>query len=159
MNRALIVACMALLAFFALGLLAVQGIVLPIAAAQSAEQFPEVDFLYAPLLYSLEFVLLLGDVIIACLWMLLARIWAGTIFTDSSFRLVNVIVGCFAIASGVFGALLLVFLVGIRAGGPGVVLGLFAGAGGTLFAALVLLVMRGLLRTATQQQAYLAEVV
>ena len=159
MNRTLIVACMVLLGLFAIGLLAVQGIVLPTAAAQSLEQFPEVDYLYAPLLYSLEFVLLLGDVIIVCLWMLLSRIWAGTIFTASSFRLVNIIVACFTLAAVIFVVLLFVFLVGIRAGGPGVVLGLLAGAGGTLFAALVLLVMRGLLRTATQQQAYLAEVV
>jgi hypothetical protein len=159
MNRTLIAACMVLLVFFALGVLVLQGVILPTAAQQSLEMFPEVDFLYAPLLYSLEFVLLLADVIIVCLWMLLSRIWAGTIFTPSSFGLVNVIVSCFALAAAVFVALLFVFLFGIRAGGPGVVLGLLAGAGGALFAALVLLVMRGLLQTATQQQAYLAEVV
>jgi hypothetical protein len=159
MNRTLIAACMVLLVFFALGVLVLQGVILPTAAQQSLETFPEVDFLYAPLLYSLEFVLLLADVIIVCLWMLLSRIWAGTIFTPSSFGLVNVIVSCFALAAAVFVALLFVFLFGIRAGGPGVVLGLLAGAGGALFAALVLLVMRGLLQTATQQQAYLAEVV
>ena len=96
MNRVLIVASQVLLALFALGILVVQGVVLPMAAQQSLETFPEVDFLYLPLLYSLEFVLLLADVVILCLWMLLARVWAGTIFSDSSFRLVNVIVGCFA---------------------------------------------------------------
>ena len=159
MNRVLIVASQILLVLFALGILVVQGVVLPMAAQQSREMFPEVDFLYAPLLYSLEFVLLLADIIIVCLWMLLARIWAGTIFSDSSFRLVDAIVSCFAIAAVVFIALLWVFLFGIRAGGPGVVLGLVAGAGGATFAALVLLVMRGLLRTATQQRAYLEEVV
>lgn len=159
MNRVLIVASQILLALFALGILAVQGAMLPMAAQQSLQTFPEVDFLYAPLLYSLEFVLLLADIIIVCLWMLLARIWAGTIFSDSSFRLVNVIVACFAVAAVIFIALLWVFLFGIRAGGPGVVLGLLAGAGGATFAALVLLVMRGLLRTATQQRNYLEEVV
>ena len=159
MNRVLIVASQILLVLFALGILVVQGVVLPMAAQQSREMFPEVDFLYAPLLYSLEFVLLLADIIIVCLWMLLARIWAGTIFSDSSFRLVNVIVGCFAVAAVVFIALLWVVQFGIRAGGPGVVLSLLAGAGGAAFAALVLLIMRGLLRTATQQRNYLEEVV
>jgi hypothetical protein len=158
-NRALIVGCQVLLVIFALGILVIQGFVLPQAALQSAELFPEVDYLYLPLLYTFEFVLLLADVVIVCLWMLLTRIWSGTIFTDSSFRLVNIIVTCFAVAAAVFLGVFCVFMFGIQAGGPGVILGLLAGTTGAMFAALVLLVMRGLLRTATQHEAYLAEVV
>ena len=159
MRRVPIIASQVLLVGFALGILAAQLAFLPMTAQQFADMAPELDYLHAPMLYSLELVLVLADVVIVCLWMLLSRISAGTIFSDSSFRLVNAIVASFAGAAlillGIFVALFFV----VQEGGPGIFLALLAGIGGTAFAALVLLVMRGLLRTATQQHDYLAEVV
>ena len=159
MNSVLVVACKVLLVFFALGILVVQLFILPRLANESLELFPEVGFLYAPLLYLLEFVTVLADVVIVCLWMLLSRITRGIIFASDSLRLVNVIVGCFLATAAVFIVIFCIFQFGINAGGPSVFLGSLGGAGASIFAALVLLVMRGLLRTAIQQQDYLAEVV
>lgn len=95
-------------------------------------------------------VLVLGvatmQVFAVCVWMLLTRVRRGSIFSTSSFRLVDVIIGAIAAAA----VLALVLAVALAPGGtaPGIV-GLICGASLVLGGmALLVVVMKALLRQA-----------
>ena len=86
-----------------------------------------------------------------CVWMLLTRVRAGSIFSESSFRYVDVIIGAILTA-----ALLTWILAALLAQGsiaPGVV-ALIGGAGVVLAGmALLVVVMKALLRQAIDREA------
>lgn len=86
-----------------------------------------------------------------CVWMLLSRVRRGSIFTESSFRYVNVIIGAIVAA-----ALLTWVLAALLAPGgiaPGIV-ALIGGAGVVLAGmALLVVVMKALLRQAIDSEA------
>ena len=98
------------------------------------------------------------QVVMVCTWRLLTLVGRDEVFSPPSFRYVDVISA--AVATG---ALLLFWLGAVAAPGdevaPGMVL-LIGGAGGlALGAALVVRVMRALLRQAVEMRAELAEVI
>lgn len=100
-------------------------------------------------------VLVLGvatmQVFAVCVWMLLTRVRRGSIFSASSFRFVNVIIGAIAAAA----VLAFVLAVALAPGGtaPGIV-GLVCGASLVLGGmALLVVVMKALLRQAIDRDS------
>lgn len=65
----------------------------------------------------------------------------------------------FTAAAALSAGVIVVLLVVVQAGPPGVIYPLFAGVAGCAALALVVLVMRGLLKKASQQESFLAEVI
>jgi hypothetical protein len=155
MSHLVILALRVLLILFALGALGAQVAIVVVVATHLAGS--EVAFL--AVLYSV-----LGVAAIACvevalvaLWVLLSMVRRGAIFHERAFRWVDVIS-----AAGLVGALLVAALC-VHAGeiddAPGLVLiGLGVAVGGAAFA-LLMVVMRGLLRSATVLRHELDEVV
>lgn len=137
-----------LLVLLFVALVAVQTVVLPGAFSELAEEQTDLASLRWPLLVASIFELLLAEVVIVCTWKLLRMVQDDRIFTEGSMAWVDAIlwtlVGAWVV---LFGAFLLVLP---RADYPGVpvlmMMLLLAGAG----FGLVLLVMRALLRQATE---------
>ncbi|MFJ6416415.1 DUF2975 domain-containing protein [Paeniglutamicibacter sp. NPDC091659] len=159
MKRSVILALRVLLVLVFLVLLLGQIVVVPSYTLESATAFPEVAFLAGP--YTVIAVAGIACVQIGLFatWVLLSMVERNAIFTEHAFRWVNVIIGA-AIAL----TLLTVFagvhlLAVVRVGGPGVVLAVSAAGIAGASIVLLMLVMRGLLRSATTLENELAEVV
>lgn len=136
-----------------------QVLVIPSVAAEQATTWPEVDYLRWPYTAAAVAAVACVQVALVAIWALLAKVEHDRVFSDRAFAWVDLIIGA-AVAATVLSAGMaahLLFVEGV--GGPGVVLGL-AGVlvGGSTFA-LLMTVMRGLLRTATNMRGELAEVV
>jgi hypothetical protein len=154
MSKLVIRALRALLVVLAVGALAAQTVIVFVVATH-----PETDLADRAVAYAM-----LGVAAIACvevalvaLWVLLSRVRRGAIFDERAFRWVDVIT-----VAGLVGAVLVAALcahVGEIDDAPGLVLiGGGIGIGGVAFA-LLMVVMRGLLRTATVLRRELDEVV
>lgn len=143
----------------ALGLvlmLAVQVLVLPAFAADAARRYPEAAFLEVPLLVLAIATLACVQVAAVCVMALLRLVGQEKIFDPAAYRYVDVFIGATTVASVlVLGTSL---YVSATVGSPAWVSGglsALVGAG----VALLMVVMRALLRQATTQHAELAEVV
>lgn len=159
MNESAIVLLRAFLVTIFLGALLGQIVIVPSYASESATAFPEVAFLAAP--YALVVIIAIAclEVMLLAIWVLLSRVQRDEIFNSQAFRWVNVIIWSAAAAT------LLVLFLGIhllgvmQVGGPGVLLTVGGVAVcGTAFV-LLMVVMRGLLLSATVMGSELAEVV
>lgn len=142
-----------------LGGLLWQAWVVPTLAAQNATLFPEVAFLATPYTVVVIVAIACLQVSLAATWKLLSMVERRTIFTQRAFGWVNAIIASIAVAT--FLALSLgVHLLGIiGVGGPGVALAIAAlTTCGSAFA-LLMLVMKGLLRRATNLEGGAAELV
>ncbi|GAA2628313.1 DUF2975 domain-containing protein [Streptomyces axinellae] len=142
-----------------------QLLVIPNTAANTVENFPP----YAPYEVPYVTVAVLG---VACVqaalvatWVLLGMVEREAIFTPRAFRWVDVIIGASVVATLLaFGVMAHLFLASIPSPGDGMdTIGVMMGATtcvgvGTAFAMLVV-VMRGLLRKSTELQTEMAEVV
>lgn len=155
MSRFVILALRVLLALIALGSVGAQVVIIAVAATSGVDP----EFRYLVVLYSV-----LGVGAIACLqvglvalWVLLAMVRRGAIFDDRAFRWVDVIA-----VAGLLAALLLAALCGHYGeidDAPGLIwIGMGVAVGGAAFA-LLMVVMRGLLRNATLLRRELDEVV
>lgn len=143
----------------ALAGLLVQAVILPLQASQSAYLFPEAAFLQAPILTLCILFVLCGQVVLACVWVLLSLVRDAVIFTAPAFRYVDIMIGALIVAPILAVVAFFVIVVTANAGPPALFL-LTAGAAlGCITLALVLVVMRSLLVLASAQQSYLAEVV
>jgi DUF2975 family protein len=154
MSKLVIRALRALLVVLAVGALAAQTVIVFVVATH-----PETDLADRAVAYAM-----LGVAAIACvevalvaLWVLLSRVRRGAIFDERAFRWVDVIT-----VAGLVGAVLVAALcahVGEIDDAPGLVLiGGGVAVGGAAFA-LLMVVMRGLLRSATLFRRELDEVV
>lgn len=154
MSKLLIRTLRALLVLLALGALGAQTVIVFVVATH-----PETDLADRAVAYSV-----LGVAAIACveiafvaIWVLLSMVRRGAIFDDRAFRWVDVIT-----VAGLVAAVLVAALcahVGEIDDAPGLVLiGGGIGIGGVAFA-LLMVVMRGLLRSATVLRRELDEVV
>ncbi len=142
-----------------LGTVFAQTLIIPVAAAHQAAVWPEVAHLRWPYTAAAVAAVACVQVALVAIWALLAKVEHDQVFTDRAFAWVSLIIGAAvaATALSVGVAAHLLFVEGV--GGPGVVLGLVAVlVGGSTFA-LLMTVMRGLLRTATSMRGELAEVV
>lgn len=156
MSRTAITALQVVLVVGFLLLLLAQVLVLPGLAEDYARRFPEAAFLRTPVLVLAISTLACGQVAVVCIGRLLAMVGEQRIFDPAAYRYVDVFIG----ASAAAGALVLVVggYVSATAGGPlwlscAVVAMVCAGT------ALLMVVMRALLRQATEQQAELADLV
>jgi uncharacterized membrane protein YedE/YeeE len=154
MSRLVILALRVLLVLIGLGALGAQVVIVYVVATH-----PEVDPADRAVAYAVLGVAAIGCVQVAlvALWVLLAMVRRGAIFDERAFRWVDVIT-----VAGFAAALLVAAFcahVGELDDAPGLVLiGGGLAAGGAAFA-LLMVVMRGLLRTATTLRLELDEVV
>ena len=141
-----------------LGTVLGQTLVIPVAAEQAA-MWPEVAHLRWPYTAVAVAAVACVQVALVAIWALLAKVERDEVFTDRAFTWVDLIIGAAGAATTLSAGMAAHLLVVEGVGGPGVVLGLGAVlVGGSTFA-LLMTVMRGLLRTATSMRGELAEVV
>lgn len=159
MNRLTVIALRVLLVILFLAALSTQLWFTPQLAGDAARAFPELAYLAIPYAILWITVALCAQVTLVALWVLLGRVRRGAIFRDSAFGWVNAIIVSGAVATVLVFALEIHLLGIVDAGGPplGILLSglVVAGAAFTL----VMVVMRGLLRQATELQTELEEVV
>ena len=145
--------------FMFLGAVAAQLWFIPQFARDCVDEWPELSFLAVPYTVLWILVAVCVQVVFVALWVLLSKVRRGAIFSESAFGWVNAIIAAGAVATLlVFG--LEVHLLGIvDVGGPplGILLTGICTAGGAFV--LIMVVMRSLLRSATNLQSELEEVV
>lgn len=158
MQRSTIVLLKGLIAVLLLLLLACQIFIVPIVAAQSAWRYHEIAYLQIPGLVIGVLFLVCVQIVLICVWRLLSLIREDAIFTERAFREVDVSLWSVAFAT----LLVAVALVTLSASGVMngsitllCVLGIVVGGG----LSLLIVVLRGLLRKATQLEQDLSEVV
>ncbi|WP_194421228.1 DUF2975 domain-containing protein [Microbacterium abyssi] len=147
MGRTTIVILRVVIALALLGSLVVQTVIAPLMW---------IDLDGAPMWFRVSFVVvvILGvltmQVFAVCVWMLLTKVRRGSIFQESSFRYVDVIIG--AIGAAALLALTFAFVLAPTDIAPGVV-GLVCGAALVLGGmALLVFVMKALLRQAIERE-------
>ncbi|WP_394278147.1 DUF2975 domain-containing protein [Microbacterium sp.] len=97
------------------------------------------------------------QLVAACVWRLLTMVSAGSVFSARAFRPVDVIIGAALVASVLTAVLATLLVPGDAAPGlVGIVYGLALAIAGV---ALIIVVMRALLRQAIEMRSELAEVV
>ncbi|MFF3632005.1 DUF2975 domain-containing protein [Streptomyces sp. NPDC002164] len=166
MNRFFIVALRAgIIAAITLGLFG-QFVVIPTTAADEVDRFPP----YAPFAAPYATVAIIGvacvQVALVAVWMLLTMVRRDAIFTPRAFRWVDTVIGSSAVATllalGVTGHLTLAEIPTPDDDNMAVLGALFAAMAsvgvGTAFVMLIV-IMRGLLRKATDLETEIAEVV
>ena len=159
MTRTAIVLAKVFILVLMLGGLLTQAVMLPIAASQSAEQFPEVAYLQPPILALCILFVFCGQIVLGCVWMLLSLARRDSIFSGRAFGYVDVMIGALVVAAAVVIVVLLIIGFAAGSGTPGLVYPGIGASLGCVALALVLVVMRGLLVKASVQESYLAEVV
>ena len=115
--------------------------------AYMARQNPEIAYLRWPLTALAAFWLLCAEVVVIATWRLLSLVTSDRIFSESSFRWVNAIIAAIGAAWVVLAALWL--WVGWHADDPGTPLLMFLLVVGLAVVGLLMIVMRSLLRQAT----------
>ncbi|MET0296979.1 MAG: DUF2975 domain-containing protein [Microbacterium sp.] len=158
MQRSTIVVLKGLIAVLLALLLACQIFIVPIVAAQSAWRYHEIAYLQIPGLVIGVLFLVCVQIVLVCVWRLLSLVRKDAIFTERAFPEVDV--SLWAVAFATF--LVAVALVTLSASGVMngsitllCVLGIVVGGG----LSLLIVVLRGLLRKATQLEQDLSEVV
>jgi len=139
------------------GLVVAQVAIMPGTLAYNAKESPDLSYLQWPLLAFSIVELLCVQVVIVCTWKLLSMVTSDRIFSEAAFGWVNVIVGAMTVAWVLFAAVF-VYL-GIIADDPGVPVLMFGMllTGGVIL--LLMLVMRALLRQATNLRTEMEAVI
>lgn len=159
MHPVLHVALRILLVVVFLGSLVVQAVVLPLFAVEAARELPEVAYLKVPYLILTIGMVACVQVALVAVWALLGMVRGRVIFNERAVRWVDTIIGAGLVASLIALGMLIHLTFVINAGPPAVVLALFATTAVGLTVALLVVVLRGLLRQATALEGELAEVV
>lgn len=158
MRRTTIVILKALIAVLLSLLVLCQIVVLPGMARSLAGMYPYLAYLEVPGIVIGVIFTLCAQVVLICVWRLLSLVRADSIFTPRAFVWVDVSLGAVVVAT-VLVVTTLALLTTAPAGSPSVVLlcllGIVVGAG----LSLLLVVLRGLLRKASQLEHDLSEVV
>lgn len=139
-------------------LLVCQAFVVPAVAQQMVERSHGLGYLLVPGIIITVGFLLCVQIALVCVWRLLSLVRASSIFSEDAFTYVDIILGIVAVATVlIFGSFLTLAVAGVAS--PSVVilcsLGIVVGSGLTL----LIIVMRGLLRKASQLEQDLSEVV
>jgi len=158
MQRTTILALKLMLGLLIAIIIAVQIFALPMIASQMASQFPEFSWFETPGLVIAEVFLVLVLISLVCVWRLLSFVRGATIFSQTSFIYVDVILLAITAATVlILGAF--IFMSMSQIGSPAVaflcVFGILLG----ISSALLVIVMRGLLRKACELETELSEVV
>jgi hypothetical protein len=152
MGNLTVLALRIVLAMVLAGSLFVQGVMVPLLAADLDGLDPDYAYLRGPLLAIVVLGIVTVQVTVVCVWRLLTMVRRGTVFSHAAFRYVDIIFGAVAVASLLTFALGVVFAPG-DAVAPGVVL--LIGGLGVMVAggALIVLVLRMLLAQAVARDA------
>jgi len=158
MHRTAIATLKALIVVMILLILACQAFIVPGVAEQTALMNPEFAFLKVPgILITVAF-LLCVQLALVCVWRLLSLVRGSVIFSQDAFKWVDgILVLVVAATLLILGSFITLQAVGVASGSVNVIcaLGVILGAG----FALLVVVLRGLLRKASQLEQDLAEVV
>lgn len=159
MRASLAIVVRVLIVVMALGCVVIQVLMLPLFGSQTVESAPEVAYLFWPVLVATEAFMLAAHVVLWSMWLLVGRVARDEVFCPTSFRYVDAIIWALLAASLLAGGTL-VGVVGIAdVGGPPVgVLGVAASVG-SLAAAVLVALMRGLLVQSTEMRDFLEAVV
>jgi hypothetical protein len=147
MGKLAVVALRIALAMMFAGSIFIQVVMVPLLGLDVSGADPDVAMIRTPLVIFTVLGILALQAAMVCVWGLLTMVRHGTVFSTRAFRLVDVMIGAFAVAS------LLTFGLGValapgEAVAPGVVL-LIGGAAVLIAAvALIVLVLRALLAQA-----------
>ncbi|MCH6160406.1 DUF2975 domain-containing protein [Streptomyces marispadix] len=165
MGKLTVAALRAVLVVLLAGSLFVQGVMVPLLAADL--DGIDTELAYPPASFILVVVLgvVTVQVVLVCVWRLVTMVRRGTVFSHAAFRYVHIVIGA------VVAAAMLMFVLGVllapgEAVAPGIVLLLGGGVVAILGVALVVLVLRMLLAQAVardveaaRMQAELEEVI
>jgi hypothetical protein len=158
MHRTAIVTLKTLIFVLIALLLACQIFVIPAVAQQMVEKSAELGYLQVPGIVVTAGFVLCVQVALVCVWRLLSLVRASILFRDNAFTYVNIILGLVALATLlILGSFITLAVAGVAS--PSVTmlcsLGIVVGSGLTL----MIVVMRGLLRKASELERDLSEVV
>ncbi len=158
MNRTTIVVLQVLITVLIALLLFCQFFVIPVTVSALAKTYPEFAHLVVPGIIVGGVFALCAEVLLVCVWRLIILVRVDSIFSERAFVWVDVAIGAVALAT-VLVVTALVVLTTAGASPPSIALlcliGAIVGAG----LSLLLVVLRGLLRKASQLEQDLAEVV
>jgi hypothetical protein len=152
MGNLTLTALRVVLALVLAGTLFVQAVMLPVIWSDMDGADADVLAIRVPFVVILVLGIATVQVCAVCVWRLLTLVRRGTVFSDASFRYVDVVIGAITVAA------LLAFALGVvlapgEAAAPGVVL-LIGGIGLTILGiALIVLVLRMLLAQAVARDA------
>lgn len=158
MHRSVIVTLKALIVVMVVLVFACQLFVVPGVAEQTAHLNPEFAFLKFPGILIAVVFLLCVQLALVCVWRLLSLVRASTIFSKDAFKWVDGILFLVVAATVIIlGSFIALQAAGVASGPVNVMctLGAILGTG----LALLVVVLRGLLRQASQLEQDLAEVV
>jgi len=159
MNRYMLTFLKALIVVLLAGGLLAQAVFIPWVAWTSAQEFPEVSYLEIPYAALAIGTVACAQVILVATWRLAGMVQRGFIFHNAALRWVTLMVRSAWVATA-FVAIVTIDAVLIEGLGPVTVpLALMGGTVAVGAVALVLMVLRDLLRTAVQHKAELDEVV
>lgn len=159
MSNAAVRALRALIVVLLLGLLLGQVVLVPVLSGEMAREYPAVGWVRWPLAAVVIAVLACVQVGLVAIWRLLRLVGEDEVFTAASFRHVDVIIGAVVVATALTAAVCAFLNLWGNGNPPGVFLGLVGLTLGGATLALLMGVMRALLREATRQRSDLAEVV
>jgi len=155
-SRVVVLLRLCLVALFGL-LVLLQTVSLPGQFRHMAEEEPDLAYLRWPLTAVTVFLVLCAQAVVVCTWQLLSLVVADRIFSEVAFRWVDatlVAIGSgWAVLSGLF------LYVGFKADDPGGPLLLFLLLLGVTVVGLLMVVMRALLRQATELRSDLEAVI
>lgn len=149
--KAMIVVMLALL-------VVVQVFMIPAIAATTAWRNPEIAYLQVPGVVGAVLFLALIEIVLLCVFALLSLVRADRIFSSHAFRYVDIIIGTMLAAAVVIVASYIVLFIA-QAANPGILILAVLGLTVSVSLALLVGVMRGLLRKALQLEQDLSEVV
>ncbi len=159
MSRPTINALRALLVVIALGTLAAQVWFFPLVADQMATEFPELVWLRLPMLIVVILAIVGVQVALLAVWMLLSMVEKENVFSERAFMWVNVIIGAAIIDTIIVAAVNWFMSYQVHANPPGLMLMLLALTVGGVAFALLMVLMKGLLRKAAEMTDELSEVI
>ncbi|MFJ7164893.1 DUF2975 domain-containing protein [Streptomyces globosus] len=165
MGRLMVLGLRCVLAMLLAGCLFVQGVMVPLLAADMDGGGGGLSHLRVPCIVITVLGVAAVEVVLVCVWRLLTMVRRGTVFSHAAFRYVDVIIGAVVAAAALVFALAVLFAPG-EAVPPGVVLLICGVSLAALGVALTVLVLRTLLRQAVardveaaRMQAELDEVI
>ncbi|MFT4235347.1 MAG: DUF2975 domain-containing protein [Microbacterium sp.] len=158
MQRITILALKAVLAFAFLVCLFGEVLVIPLFANEVVGEFPEVGYLRLPGIVGSIAIVMCVQAALVGIWVLLSMVAKDAIFRPSAFRVVDVLIGC-GIAQAVLFIAAFIVLSVAGATTPGAMILIIVGTAASGGVALLLQVMKGLLRKAVELQSEMAEVI
>lgn len=159
MSRPAIGALRVLIVVLLAGLLLGQVVLVPALSGEMAALYPEVAWVRWPLVAVAAAGIACVEVALVAVWRLLSLVREDEVFSPAAFRHVDVIVGAIVVATALTGGVAAFLTFWGRGNPPGIFLGLAGLTLGGAALALLMGVMKALLREATRQRADLAEVV